>query len=274
MVVFPLERRVRFSLALPFHNERTRLPKQLTTYVDYIRRHRIEAEIICVDDASTDGSFQVVQELVSREKLDCVIVSRLSSPGFKYGAVQAAFGIAQAPLVGFVDTDDSIAPAATFALFDYLERNAGQLDVVLGSRFTRGQSRLLNAGKRPFATPDDHSYSLTTFKYTNVLSRLLYGLPFTDVEIGLKVLKNNFANIWARQCKCHGNIFFDAEMLWILRQNGARIAEVPIEWTFHDNIFEDQERSRFLKQTAYQWLQIAYYLTKTRLRHLLEEVAG
>ncbi|MFA6431330.1 MAG: glycosyltransferase [Candidatus Margulisiibacteriota bacterium] len=261
-------KRVRFSLVFPFHNEEKRLPRQLSAYARYIQSHGIEAEIICVDDASTDQSFRSVTELIESEKFAFVQVFKLPSPGFKYGAVQAAFRLANAPLVGFVDTDDSLGPETTFKLFTQLEDRVDDLDVVLGSRFTLGQSSLLNAGTTPFSTPDDHTHSLLTFRFTNMVSRLLYGLPFADVEIGLKVLKKSFAEVWDSQIKCQGNIFFDAEMLWILKKHGARIAEFPIAWQFRDNIFEDQGVGRSLLKTGRWWLHIAYYLGQTRLKHV------
>jgi len=256
--------RYRFSLVLPFRNEQKRLPRQLQEYHHYINKKNLDAELICVDDCSADNTWGSIKDL---NLIDMCMI-RLEQSGFKYGAICQGFKIATAPIVGFVDTDWSFGLAVVFSLFEHIEANIDHLDMVIGSRFTPGRSRLLNADRSNFGTTNDHSGAILTFRYTNFLSRMIYDLPYTDVEIGLKVLKREYALQWASEFKCRNNVFFDAEMLWLLRKNGARIVEIPIEWTFHDSFYEDTGKGRPLLTTLLLWPKIVYFLLSTRAKHL------
>lgn len=100
---------MRFSVIIPVFNERLLIPRCLPTVVQTIREHG-DAELIVVDNGSTDGSH----ELLERDYADVATLARL--PGATIGAVRNhGARLARGSVLSFLDADFSIPS-------DYLRR--------------------------------------------------------------------------------------------------------------------------------------------------------
>jgi glycosyltransferase EpsH len=67
-----------------------------------------EIEIICIDDGSTDGSEAILEEYAAKDSR--IVVIHQGNEGTA-NARNRGLRVASAPYIGFVDSDDFIAPA-------------------------------------------------------------------------------------------------------------------------------------------------------------------
>ena len=116
-----------WSVIVPFFNERALLPKTLES----LATQRQRAQVILVDNASTDGSAGVAAATCRRLGLDFVLVDE-TRPG-KIAALAAGLRLVRTPYVATCDAD-------TWYPADYLA-NAGRVlaegNVVVGAYFVK-----------------------------------------------------------------------------------------------------------------------------------------
>jgi len=117
----------KISIIVPVYNTAKYLPK----CVDSILMQTLqEIEVICVDDGSTDDSSQILEKYADKDNRVRVIHKE---NGGLVSAKKAGIQIADAPYIGFVDSDDWIEP-------DYLkkmlqaQRDTGA-DMIVSSHF-------------------------------------------------------------------------------------------------------------------------------------------
>jgi len=120
------------SIVVPIYNEEENiayLHEQLTSVLDPLGR---DYEIICVDDGSTDHSFQLLQELAERDARLKVVSFRRNFG--QTAAFSAGFDYAQGEIVITIDADLQNDPASIPRLLDRMEEG---YDVVSGWRVNR-----------------------------------------------------------------------------------------------------------------------------------------
>lgn len=111
------------SILIPVYNTATLLPRCLSSVTEQTLR---DIEIICVDDGSTDTSYDVLQEWARK---DSRIVVLRQSNGRQGKARNTALAVARGEYIGMVDSDDYI-PADYFErLYDAAERNKADIAV-------------------------------------------------------------------------------------------------------------------------------------------------
>lgn len=117
------------SIVMPAYNEARRLPGTLPRVIEYASRLGEPAEIIVVDDGSTDATGDVVA--AAARPGDPVVVLRSSSNRGKGAAVRQGMLTARFGHVLFTDVDLSTPIEETTKLRAALARGA---DVAIGSR--------------------------------------------------------------------------------------------------------------------------------------------
>jgi len=134
-----------FSLVIPFFNEE----ENVANVLEEVRRFLPEAEIIAVDDGSTDGTWQAIRSMEGIRGFR-LVENRGQSAAMYFGLRQAV-GAA----VGLMDGDGQNDPADFPALLQRLQK--GDVDVVCGYRASRRDtlsrrlaSRLANRVRRAF----------------------------------------------------------------------------------------------------------------------------
>jgi glycosyltransferase involved in cell wall biosynthesis len=193
---------MRLSVIMPVHNEVDTLP----AVIERVRAVPLEKEIILVDDASTDGSGEIIRRL---EGTDLKSIRHACNQG-KGAAVRAGFDAASGQIVVVQDADLEYDPNDFLRLIQPIER--GEADVVYGVRSLETQKAIMRWGNH-----------LVTW-VTNVL----YGQSLRDMETCYKMMRREVALALNLECR---RFDVEAEMTAKLLRSGLVIHEVPIGYT-------------------------------------------
>ncbi len=156
------------SVVMPVYNERATLAE----VVDRVLDSPFCAEVIIVDDASTDGTDEIIAGLSD----DRVRSFRQSPNQGKGAAIRRGFDAATAPFVIVQDADLEFDPADYGELMTPLLD--GRADVVYGSRFLGGRPhRVL------------YFWHMVGNKFLTLLSNMFTNLNLTDMETCYKAVR-------------------------------------------------------------------------------------
>jgi dolichyl-phosphate beta-glucosyltransferase len=195
------------SVVIPAHNEAGEIDKLLQEFSSFDG-----LELIIAEDASTDGTPEIVQEFASRNS--SVILTRSSTLTGKGGAIKRGLVSATGDVLGFIDADLSIHPDDFMRLVDAIHCGA---DLAIGSRKLPGSVIL---------QPQPLSRRILGSAYA-VLTRVLLQTTERDLQCGCKAFRRS---LWhAISVNCDG-FAFDTELVAKAHKKGFAIAELPITW--------------------------------------------
>lgn len=206
---------MKFSLIIPIYNEAAVIGRTiglLREVFDAYVPERDTWEIIVVDNASTDGSLEVVRGYSDPR----IHVIALSEKG-KGRAVRAGFCAATGDVIGFTDADLSVSPETLLASFFAC---ASEVPVVVGSR-THPASAL----------PEREWWRTTSSRAFNLVTRMIVGVRVSDTQCPLKILRREhlpFILLSRDQ-----TWYFDIEFFALLERSGTSFVEVPVQWEEH-----------------------------------------
>ncbi len=207
----------RLSVIMPIYNLAATIAQNLRETADLFAAHGVRAELIPVDDGSTDETADVLRTLATPPAADdAVVVIRpvwLPRNGGKGAALRAGFVASKGAYILLLDGDLDIHPKQTPWFFDQLQlKNA---DIVVGSKRHR-----FSEVQYPW-----HRRLVSWVYFT--LVRLTIGLPITDTQTGMKLFKRAMLGeaLGRMLVKAYA---FDLELLAIAHQRGAKIAEAPV----------------------------------------------
>ena len=120
----------KYSIVIPAYNESARIPATLQSVIACVRANHWPAEIIVVNDGSTDNTA----DLVSKIAQDAPEVRLIENPGNRGKGYSVRSGILQAlgDVVMFTDSDLSAPIEEADRLFAAI---AGGADIAIGSRW-------------------------------------------------------------------------------------------------------------------------------------------
>ncbi|MDX1753310.1 MAG: glycosyltransferase family 2 protein [Salinimicrobium sediminis] len=189
-----------FTIVVPLFNEEPNLLRVEQELENYLKTAPVKTCILFVEDGSTDGSLQLVQE-ISRRNNDFKYISFDRNYGLS-SAIKAGFDHAETSLIGYIDSDLQTDPAD----FDLLLEHIGECDLVTGVRTNRKDSFIKNLSS----------------VVANVIRRSFTHDGMDDTGCPLKVIKADYAK---RIPMFKGLHRFLPAM--ILLQNG-KIKQVPV----------------------------------------------
>ena len=207
-------RGVFLSIVIPAYNEERRIGASLEKVRAYLASKPFAAEVIVVDDGSTDRTSAVAREtLPAGPPLRTI---RLESNQGKGYAVRTGVLASTGETVLFTDADLS---TPIEELDKFLTRLEEGFDVVIGSRAVPGcDIRVRQARPRE-----------AMGKFFNRLVRLFVMKGCPDTQCGFKVFRRKAALDLFSRLETKG-FAFDVEVLLLARKRGYRIAEVPVVW--------------------------------------------
>src|SRR6185437_13513855 len=210
-----------YSIVIPAYNERARIIATLDSVVSCVRRNGWDAEIIVVNDGSTDETADLVRDF-ARQAPEVQLMENPSNRGKGY-SVRNGLVHAQGEIVMFTDADLSAPIEEADRLFDAIRSGA---DIAIGSRW-------LATSRQTHRQP---LYRQIFGRCFNALTRAVMRLPYADTQCGFKAFTREAAQT-VFQLQTIERWGFDPEILFIALKRGFRIDEVPVSWA-HD------ERSR------------------------------
>jgi glycosyltransferase involved in cell wall biosynthesis len=158
------------SVVMPIYNEN----RTLREIVQKVLREPTEKELILVDDGSTDGSRETLQQLENEPRIRVLYRDRNSGKG---AALRLGFAEARGEIVIVQDADLEYDPAEYPKLIQPILD--GKADVVFGSRFAGGEShRVL------------YFWHYVGNRIVTLASNMLTNLNLTDVETGFKAFRS------------------------------------------------------------------------------------
>jgi glycosyltransferase involved in cell wall biosynthesis len=196
---------MKLSIVVPIYNE----AETVREMVDRVRSVPFDKEIIMIDDASTDGTYEILKDL---EAPDLVIASHTRNRG-KGAALRTGFGMVRGDVVIVQDADLEYDPDDYPRLLKPIQE--GQADVVFGSRFGGETHRVL------FFWHYVGNRLLTT------LSNMFTNLNLTDMETGYKVFRAEILRSLHFRSDRFG---FEPEFTAKVARLGCRVYEVSISY--------------------------------------------
>jgi glycosyltransferase involved in cell wall biosynthesis len=199
---------LRLSVLIPVYNEAATIEH----VVDRVRQIPASTEIIAVDDASGDGSGDVLERLRAAGKVDQLV--RHPKNRGKGAAIRSGIALATGDVVVIQDADLEYDPLDLPTLLGPIAD--GKADAVFGSRFQGGPHRVL------------YFWHAVGNNFLTLMSNMFTNLNLTDMETCYKVIRTELL----KRLPLRSNRFgFEVEITARLSQAGARIWELPISYS-------------------------------------------
>lgn len=199
---------LRVSVLIPVYNE----APTLEALIAQVRAVPMRTEIICVNDASTDGSAEILDRLLAEGQIDR-LHHQPKNTG-KGAAIRQAIQLADGDVLVVQDADLEYDPAEIPTLLAPIE--AGKADAVFGSRFLGGPHRVL------------YFWHSVGNSLLTLVSNMFTDLNLTDMETCYKVMRTPLAKKLILTTDRFG---FEPEVTARLAQARARIWELPISYS-------------------------------------------
>ena len=209
------------SIVIPAYNEAVRLGNTLLAVVDYLRKSWPDAEVIVVDDGSSDDTAGIARSIFSDSgSLRTSVISYKSNLG-KGRAVRLGLLAARSDVALFSDADLSTPITEAPKLVEPIV--SGQYDVTFGSR---ALDRKLIGVHQPWRREQGG-------RVFNLAVRLATGLPFWDTQCGFKAFRMRVCRPLVEAATVD-RFGFDVELLYLAFRAGLRLKEVPVRWDHNE----------------------------------------
>lgn len=203
------------SIIIPAYNEEQRLPDTLERVCSFLAGQTYTAEVLVVENGSTDRTFEIAHEFAQRYSQLRVLQEDGRGKGL---AVRAGMLEAGGEYRFMCDADLSM-PIAEVNRF--LPPILSDFDIAIGSREAPGAVRY-----------DEPQYRHLGGRAVNSMIRLLALPGLQDTQCGFKCFRAPVAEELFRSQTLMG-WSFDIELLYVARAHNYRIVEIPIPWYFN-----------------------------------------
>jgi glycosyltransferase involved in cell wall biosynthesis len=196
------------SVIVPAYNEAA----TVETALKRIREVELRLEIIVVNDASSDGTREILAQLEEKRLVDRVLHHEKNRG--KGAAIRTGIEAATGDVVVVQDADLEYDPQDLPALLRPIRSR--QADAVYGSRFQGGPHRVL------------YFWHYVGNRVLTLLSNMFTNLNVTDLETCYKLVRTDLI----KRLPLSSNRFgFEVEITARLAQARARIWEIPISYS-------------------------------------------
>ena len=152
------------SIVLAVYNEAETLEKEVRQIYETIISKIPGSEIIIAEDGSTDGSKEIIKELV--EELGIIHSTSTKRKGYTR-ALRDAFKITKSPYIFFSDTGNKHSPEDFWKLYNYID----DFDLIIGVKSNR---------------KDQNYRKALTWGYNKLLS-IIFRKKISDADSGFRI---------------------------------------------------------------------------------------
>lgn len=203
---------MKLSLVMPARNEDEQVEKTCLELIEELKSEKIEHELIVVNDGSTDGTKEIIENLAKRYR-NIRPVHRKSEPGFG-NALREGLNHISGEIVVIVMADSSDSPQDVVKYFRKIEEG---YDCVFGSRFIRGS----NVYDYPFL-------KLIINRLANTFIKILFLIGENDITNAFKAYRAEVIKTISPIESNYFNITVELPLKAII--NGFTRTVIPISW--------------------------------------------
>jgi dolichyl-phosphate beta-glucosyltransferase len=207
-----------YSIILPAYNESARIAATLDKILAHGTQRGWNLEVIVVDDGSSDGTAELVRGYASKH---CAL-RLLENPRNRGKGYSVRNGMlhAKGDILLFSDADLSSPIEEADKLFAAMAQGA---EIAIGSRWVdpRVQIRRQPLHRRLLG------------RIFNLALRIVLGLQFKDTQCGFKAFTRRSAQTIFPLQKIE-RWGFDPELLYLAKQFGFTVREVPVAWSHRE----------------------------------------
>jgi dolichol-phosphate mannosyltransferase len=204
---------LRMSILIPAHNEAGSIGETVTALASTLTAERIPHEILVIDDASSDGTGAIVDDVSTRNPSVRCVRSHLP-PGFGH-AVRAGLEHYTGDAVAIVMADSSDSPADAVRYYRVLVEG---FDCAFGSRFIKGG--------RVSGYP---IWKLIVNRVVNLAIRMMFRHGYNDTTNAFKAYRREVIDSIGPLLSNHFNLTVEMPLKAVTRGHSFQI--VPITWT-------------------------------------------
>jgi len=208
----------RYSIVIPAYNESARIGATLDKVLGYVALRGWNAEVILVNDGSSDDTVRIVQRYAAQHPT----LRLVENPGNRGKGYSVRNGMLQArgQVLLFSDADLSSPIEEADKLLAAIAEGA---DLAIGSRWLQSE---LQTQRQPL-------YRQLFGRIFNLLLRTILGLKFKDTQCGFKAFTRRAAQAIfpLQRIERWG---FDPELLYLANKFGFRVVEIPVAWAHRE----------------------------------------
>jgi glycosyltransferase involved in cell wall biosynthesis len=228
---------MRLSVVVPAHNEEGNLVPLTDSILDMLRRHKLEGELVIVDDNSSDGTTKLTDSLAKKHR-NVVALHRKANPGMG-NALKDGTRKARGRYVAWVMGDRCDNLETIPKMVKKLDQG---YDMVFGSRYIPGGT----------SGDLDKFKAFSSSGYTR-LARLVFGIKVHDITNAFRAFRKELIDKIEIEA---GDFAISPEFSIKAQLKGYKLGEVPTNY-----------RNRVFGKTKFRMFQMGLrYLSLMKCR--------